>query len=109
MRRGALMSAPREAPVLHRYFFYGWLFRDASVGTFLERAAALAYNREQSRWLPTYILRWLTVTLVFFTIGQFFDLVVGSPSLSALFFCLTSFTLAFNTVTGGCWILLKKA
>jgi hypothetical protein len=41
--------------------FYGWLFRDADAGTHLERASALRHNREQSRWLPVYLLRWSVI------------------------------------------------
>jgi len=48
-----------EYSVLHRYFLYGWLFRDACQGNWLERFASLRHNREQARWLPTYMLRWL--------------------------------------------------
>ena len=38
-----------------RYFFYAWMFRDASAGSELERAAALRHNRNLSKWLPTYL------------------------------------------------------
>jgi hypothetical protein len=46
---------------LYRYLFYGWLFRDADAGTELERANALRHNRDQSRWLPVYLLRWSVI------------------------------------------------
>ena len=47
--------------LLYRYFFYGWLFCDVGRGTVWERAAAWRHNREQARWLPTYIRRWLVI------------------------------------------------
>ena len=49
---------------LHRYFFYGWLFRDADTGTELERALALRHNRRQSVWLPTYLRRWCVLLAI---------------------------------------------
>lgn len=44
--------------LIHQYFFYGWLFADASVGSDLERVTALQQNRNSAKWLPTYIWRW---------------------------------------------------
>jgi hypothetical protein len=43
---------------LRRYLFYAWLFRDAEVGTELERANALRHNKDQAKWLPLYFTRW---------------------------------------------------
>ena len=55
--------------LLYRYFFYDWLFRDASRGSAFERAAALRYNIEQSRWLPLYLKRWSVLALSFYAMG----------------------------------------
>lgn len=57
------------APVFYRYWFFGWLFRDASRGNALERDAALRLNRERARWLPTYIRRWVALGLFMYCAG----------------------------------------
>jgi hypothetical protein len=109
--RGKLirMNAPSDYALLHRFFFYGWLFRDASAGTFLERAAALAYNREQSKWLPTYLVRWLVMAGVLLSAGTFCETTLGSTALSVPFYLLTTITVAFNAVTAACWGLLQTS
>lgn len=95
--------------LVHRYLFYGWLFRDASVGTYLERAAALAHNREQSRWLPRYLVRWLVIMACALAAGRFCDVVLGNHGLAAVFYVLTTLTMGFTVVTAACWRLLRSA
>ena len=51
--------------LLYRYFLFGWLFKDVNRGNVLERAAAWRHNREQARWLPTYMRRWIWVAVSF--------------------------------------------
>ena len=51
-------SSPPFGTLLYRYWFFGWIFRDAARGTPFERAAALRHNAERARWLPTYMRRW---------------------------------------------------
>ena len=48
--------------LLYRYFFFGWLFKDASRGNVIERAAAWRHNKERAHWLLTYLRRWLWCT-----------------------------------------------
>ena len=96
------MNAPIDSALLHRFFFYGWLFRDASTGTFLERAAALAHNREQSKWLPTYLLRWLVIAILCLAIASYCESILGNPALSVPFYLLTTVTVALNAVTAAC-------
>src|SRR4051812_15330795 len=55
--------------LLYRYFFFGWLFKDVNRGNLLERSAAWRYNREQARWLPTYMRRWMWCGLFFYSLG----------------------------------------
>ena len=71
--------------LLYRYFFYDWLFRDASRGTPLEQAAALRYNLEQSRWLPLYLRRWSVITLLFYGTGWVIESLGALPA-SAVFY-----------------------
>jgi hypothetical protein len=104
-------DAPRAAPPLRvklqRYFFYGWLFRDATQGRTWERVTALRHNREQSRWLPLYMLRWLTLGGVCFGIASALEASRLSPGAAALFYVLAAMTVPFNAVTGLCWLVLR--
>jgi hypothetical protein len=56
--RNDVEPADSFSVLLYRYFFFEWLFRDASRGTLLERASALRFNREMGRYLPIYLRRW---------------------------------------------------
>jgi len=89
--------------LLYRYFFYGWLFRDAAHGNLWERSQAWRHNRDQSRWLPTYMRRWLVMGLVLFTLAIFVEFALASPTWSALFYVPSALVLPYNVVTGLCW------
>ncbi len=102
------MNRPHDLGLCHRFFFYGWLFRDASAGTLLDRAAALAHNKEQSRWLPTYLRRWVTLGALLLALAAYCEDVLTSPILSASFCFLTTLTVAFDTVTAACWAMLRS-
>jgi hypothetical protein len=102
------VNRPCDPSILHRFFFYGWLFRDASSGTFLERAAAWAHNREQSKWLPTYLRRWLLIGALLLAMAAFCESVLASPVLAASFCVLTTASVAFEVVTAACWALLIR-
>jgi hypothetical protein len=64
--------------LLYRYFFFGWLFRDASAGSFLERAAALQFNRERRIYLPIYLRRWLGLVVLSYALGTLAESSLGS-------------------------------
>ena len=86
--------------LLYRYFFYDWLFRDASRGTLLERAAALRHNVEQARWLPLYLKRWGVLTLLFYGAGWLTEAAAGLVVMSAAFYvpaCLAVSVMASTT------------
>lgn len=100
----------QDAPfrtLLYRYFFFGWLFRDASRGNGFERMAAWRHNQSQARWLPTYMRRWLWCGVVFYGAGHFVELIVGSPGLSAFFYVPSAMSVPVNAVLGAAWIGLK--
>jgi hypothetical protein len=103
------MNASHGFELYRRYFFYGWLFRDASRGNYWERAAALAHNREQSRWLPVYMWRWLVLAFLTLGLGKFCEISLDSHALSVPFYILMTTTVAFNTVTAACWRLLRSS
>jgi len=45
--------------VLFRYLWPFWLFRDASSGDRLTRAAAYRHNRSMRVYLPGYLVKWV--------------------------------------------------
>lgn len=92
--------------LLYRYFFYGWLFRDAGHGALWQRTAAWRHNREQARWLPTYMRRWLILGAVLFALAWFVESGLGCPVLSAFFYVPSVLSLPFNAVTALCWTCL---
>jgi hypothetical protein len=97
-----LQSLPFHS-LLYRYLFYGWLFFDASRGDVFVRAAALRHNREQARWLPTYMRRWCVLGVGLFVVAYFCELVLVSPRLSAFFYVPSVLTMPMNLVTAVCW------
>ena len=63
------MKKHASSQVWYRYFFFGWLFRDADRGSLAERRAAWRHNLTQAHWLPTYLRRWLTLSALLFSGG----------------------------------------
>lgn len=51
----------RSRPLLFRKLSPFWLFRDASRGDLLARAAAYRHNRDMRIYLPRYLLKWLAI------------------------------------------------
>lgn len=90
--------------LLYRYLFYGWLFFDASRGDVFVRVAAMRHNREQARWLPTYMRRWCVLGGLLFIVACFCELVLASPRLSAFFYVPGVLTMPMNLVTAVCWV-----
>jgi hypothetical protein len=93
--------------LLYRYFFFGWLFRDASRGNLFERAAAWQHNRAQARWLPTYMRRWLVFGALSFGAGVFVELVLRAPIASALLYLPGALSVPVNAVLVVAWAGLK--
>ena len=101
------MQDPAFRILLYRYFFFGWLFKDASRGDVIERAAAWRHNVQQARWLPTYMRRWLWCGIVFYGFGGLVELALGSPTLSAFFYVPSALSVPVNAVIGAAWVGLK--
>ena len=93
--------------LLYRYFFYDWLFRDASSGNLWQRAAAWRHNREQARWLPTYMRRWVVIGTLLFVLAWFVETMLRCPVLSTLFYVPSVLSVPFNAVTALCWTCLS--
>lgn len=73
------LPPPVQQPVeplsclLYRYFFFGWLFRDVTQGSLLERAAAWRINCERRHHLLTYLRRWSFVFATGYGLGVLFE------------------------------------
>jgi len=93
--------------LVYRYFFFGWLFRDASRGSFLERAAALQFNREQSAYLPLYLWRWLVLVVVSYALGALVESSFTAGLAAALCYGFTTVSLAVMATAARSWLLLR--
>jgi hypothetical protein len=105
--KGVIVQDPAFRTLLYRYFFFAWLYRDASRGNMLERAAAWRYNKEHAHWLLTYMRRWLWFGLAFYSVGGVVELALNSPGLSAFFYVPSALSVSVNAVIGAAWLGLK--
>ncbi|MBF6987343.1 MULTISPECIES: hypothetical protein [Cupriavidus] len=94
--------------LLYRYFFFNWLFRDASQGSRAERAHAWHFNKARAHWLPTYMRRWLWCGVFFYAAGSVVEGVLCAPVLSALFYVPGALSVPVNVVIMVVWIGLKR-
>jgi hypothetical protein len=101
------MAPASSRSLFYRYFFYGWLFRDVCHGNIWQRSQAWRHNKEQSRWLPTYMRRWVVLGVMLFGIASFVEVVLSSPTLSAFFYVPSALAVPFNVVTVVCWWFLQ--
>jgi hypothetical protein len=97
---------PPFRTLLYRYFFFAWLFRDASARDLIERAAALRHNRDAARWLPTYMKRWAVVGVSGWMLGSVVEFALGTP-LSLLFFLPSALSVPVNSVILVVWVALR--
>jgi hypothetical protein len=95
------------ATLLYRYFFFGWLFQDVSRGSLLERAAAWRHNRDQARWLPTYMRRWFWCGLFSYALGAGVETLLHAPGLSVVFYVPCALAVSVNAVIGAAWVGLR--
>ncbi len=94
--------------LLYRYLFFGWLFKDVSTGgNVFERAALHRHNREQARWLPVYLMRWLWLGLACYAIGQLMELVLEAPLLFNVFYTLSAASVPFAVAIATTWVALR--
>lgn len=93
--------------LLYRYFFFAWLFRDATRGSLLERAAAWRHNCQQARWLPTYLRRWLVCGALLFAAGCVVELAFGAALASAFFYVPGALSVPADAVIAVAWVGLR--
>ena len=98
---------PSFRTLLYRYWFFAWLFRDVCRGNLLERAAAWRHNREQARWLPTYMRRWLVMGALAFAVGALIEQIGGASVLASFFFVPSAMSVPINAVILAAWIGFK--
>lgn len=105
--RGGQGTDPGFSCLLYRYFFFEWLFRDCSAGSFLERSAAWRHNRLNSKWLPRYMRRWFVLGTMLYGLGAMVEILVPSQLISAFFYVPGVMTAPVNAVIAVSWIGLK--
>lgn len=93
--------------LLYRYFFFDWLFRDASRGNLAERARAWHFNKARAHWLLTYMRRWFGCGLLLAALGCIVESVLCAPVLSAIFYVPGALSVPGNVVIAVLWIGLK--
>jgi hypothetical protein len=103
----AAPCAPALRTLLYRYFFFDWLFRDVRRGTLLERAAAWRHNRQQARWLPTYLRRWLGCGALFYALGLLVEAGLGATFASSVFYVSGVLSVPVNAVIAMAWVGLR--
>src|ERR1043165_9830658 len=109
-RPGAHTDSPEPdvlGALLYRFFFYGWLFRDAYGGGAVERSIALEHNRIQAKWLPIYMWRWAGLGAGLAALEALSQPLIESPLLSAVLAVGMTFVVLFELVTTICWAFLR--
>ena len=100
------LPAESSSSLWYRYWFFGWLFRDASRGTALEREAALRHNRERAKWLPTYMRRWILLAVILYGTGGTLEW-IGLPDVASLAFVPACVALPVLAVATAGWLVLR--
>jgi hypothetical protein len=93
--------------LLYRYFFFDWLFRDASRGTLQERESALRTNRQLRHYLLVYLRRWLGLVVCTCALGASFEKELSLNYTATVFYCLSSISLVASTMIARLWLGLK--
>lgn len=101
------MQDPAFGTLLYRYFFFDWLFKEVGDGNLFERAAAVRHNREQARWLPTYMMRWLWWGLAFYVLGSLTELVMEGSLVPTVLFATGAISVPFTVTICAAWIGLR--
>jgi hypothetical protein len=90
--------------LLYRYFFFEWLFRDASRGTMMERESALRFNRQMRHYLPIYLRRWLVVVIFSCAVGASFEKALLLDSAASVFYCVSCASSVVATIIMRVWL-----
>jgi hypothetical protein len=101
-----LPGAPLRV-LLYRYFFFDWLFRDASRGTLAERESALRFNRQIRHYLLVYLRRWTMLVACSCALGASLEKGLSLDYAATVFYCLSSISLVTAAVIARLWVGLK--
>lgn len=93
--------------LLYRYWFWDWLFRDASCGDRLRRAAAWRHNAAQRMHLPVYMGRWLAVLGASFAVALAIEVKLDARAFAAVFYIGAVLSAMVETVAGIAWVFLR--
>lgn len=93
--------------LLYRYWFFGWLFKDVNRADMFERSRAWLHNREQARWLPTYLRRWALLTVVCYLVGVLLEHGLEAPVISSVLYVQAALGVVFNAMTSALLLGLK--
>ncbi len=107
--QGSELGLPIEPfrVLLYRYFFFEWLFRDVSRGTFMERESALRFNRQRCHYLPVYLRRWIVVVVSSCAIGASFEKALLLNYAASVFYCVSCASIVVATMIVRVWLGLK--
>ncbi len=92
--------------VLFRYFFFHWLFRDASVNELYQRSAAIAHNKANRHHLLAYLRRWIALTLLMYFAGIMLEQV--NTLACVLFYTIAALCTCNIAKITVAWIFLGK-
>ena len=95
---------PAFGRLLYRYFFFAWLFKDAGRGGLLERADAWRHNVEQSRWLPTYLRRYVVCGLLCCAAGGLAEPLAPALAMALFIPSLVAAPMAAVALLGYLWL-----
>jgi hypothetical protein len=93
--------------LLYRYFFFGWLFKEIAGGNLFERAAVERHNRQQARWLPVYILRWLWLGLGLYSLGEVAELLLDAHGFATVLYAASAMSVAFTITIATAWLGMR--
>jgi len=101
-------TSPDLTNLAYRYFFFGWLFRDAGVADPWVSSAALAFNVRQRHYLPIYIRRWTVIFSGFAALGLCLEQLTNK-SLAAAPDVVAVFALCYLIITVRVFVSLAVA
>jgi hypothetical protein len=104
-----LAGTPAEPfwQLLYRYWFWGWLFRDANQGDLLRRAAAWRHNVAQRIHLPVYMRRWMALMGLTFAAALGIEVVLDARAFAALLYVGAVLSAVVEVVASIAWLFLR--
>jgi hypothetical protein len=93
--------------LVYRYWFWGWLFRDASQGDLMRRAAAWRHNLGQRIHLPVYMRRWLAVGGATFAVALAIEVGLDARACAAIFYVGSVLAAVVELVASVAWLFLR--